>query len=135
MSDDDTPEDRKLTKTKFKWAELGKFLTGMSARGPRMCACRPASTWSRTGHPRSRADAQRCPGRVRRLDIRRLVDKPQTWTWTNLMAQPQTQKLSDIHCVTSWSRYDNHWDGVTTHDLMEAVQPAGERQVRAAHQQ
>jgi hypothetical protein len=39
---------------------------------------------------------------------------------------PQTRKLSDIHCVTSWSRYDNHWDGVTTQDLTEAVQPTAD---------
>ncbi len=32
MADDDTPEDSKLTKTKFRWAELGKFLTGQEAR-------------------------------------------------------------------------------------------------------
>src|SRR5688572_30376536 len=28
----DTPEDSKLTKTKSRWAELGKFLTGMTSR-------------------------------------------------------------------------------------------------------
>src|SRR5688572_783060 len=28
----DTPEDSKLTRTKSRWAELGKFLTGMSSR-------------------------------------------------------------------------------------------------------
>jgi DMSO/TMAO reductase YedYZ molybdopterin-dependent catalytic subunit len=42
------------------------------------------------------------------------------------MSAPQSHKLSDIHCVTSWSRYDNNWDGVTTHDLMDAVQPKPE---------
>src|SRR5690606_35566172 len=28
----DTPEDSKLTRTKSRWAELGKFLTGMASR-------------------------------------------------------------------------------------------------------
>ena len=28
----DTPEDSKLTKTKSRWAELGKFLTGITSR-------------------------------------------------------------------------------------------------------
>ena len=28
----DTPEDSKLTQTKSRWAELGKFLTGMTSR-------------------------------------------------------------------------------------------------------
>lgn len=31
-SDDDLPEDSKLTKTKSRWAELGKFLTGQLSR-------------------------------------------------------------------------------------------------------
>ena len=42
------------------------------------------------------------------------------------MSAPQVRKLSDIHCVTTWSRYDNRWEGVTTHELMEAVQPKPE---------
>ena len=28
----DAPDDTKLTRTKSRWAELGKFLTGMTAR-------------------------------------------------------------------------------------------------------
>jgi len=28
----DTPEDSKLTQTKSRWAELGKFLTGTTSR-------------------------------------------------------------------------------------------------------
>ena len=31
--------------------------------------------------------------------------------------------MSDIHCVTTWSRYDNAWDGVLTRDLLQAAHP------------
>ena len=28
------------------------------------------------------------------------------------MALPQAEDVSDFHCVTTWSRLDNHWKGV-----------------------
>ena len=34
--------------------------------------------------------------------------------------------MSDIHCVTSWSRYDNAWDGLSTRDLLAEVMPSDE---------
>ncbi len=43
------------------------------------------------------------------------------------MAQPQVSKVTDIHCVTSWSRYDNRWDGVSTRQLIDAVGVKAER--------
>ena len=46
-----------------------------------------------------------------------------TLDWQAFAALPQTSRISDIHCVTTWSRYDNHWDGVSTHDFLDAVAP------------
>ena len=34
--------------------------------------------------------------------------------------------VSDIHCVTTWSRYDNQWEGLATRDLLDACQPRDE---------
>ena len=42
------------------------------------------------------------------------------------LALPQTETVSDMHCVTQWSRYDNHWKGVAAHDILALVQPAPE---------
>ena len=42
------------------------------------------------------------------------------------MALPQSTSMSDIHCVTQWSRYDNHWKGVAARLLLEIVQPRPE---------
>ena len=39
------------------------------------------------------------------------------------MAERQTQFTSDIHCVTTWSRYDNQWEGLATRDLLDACRP------------
>ena len=39
---------------------------------------------------------------------------------------PRSISVSDIHCVTAWSRFDNRWRGVAVKDLLERVQPKAE---------
>lgn len=119
-SDDDLPEDSKLTKTKSRWAELGKFLTGQQTR-PEDARLPPGQHLVKNWPILDLGQTPNVPKEVWRLDIAGEVEHPQTWSFDDLMQQPQTEKLNDIHCVTSWSRYDNHWKGVTTHQLMDAV--------------
>jgi DMSO/TMAO reductase YedYZ molybdopterin-dependent catalytic subunit len=121
----DTPEDTKLTKTKSRWAELGKFLTGTTSR-PEDMRLPPGQHLVKNWPVLDLGQTPNVRKEVWRLDIVGAVENAAAWSWHDLMSAPQTQKLSDIHCVTTWSRYDNHWDGVTTHDLMEAVQPLPE---------
>jgi DMSO/TMAO reductase YedYZ molybdopterin-dependent catalytic subunit len=61
-----------------------------------------------------------------RLKIGGMVEHPVTLDWTAFMALPQTEARSDIHCVTTWSRYDNDWTGVATRDLLALVKPREE---------
>ena len=42
------------------------------------------------------------------------------WSWTEFAALPQTERTVDIHCVTSWSKLDTQWRGVTIDDLLAA---------------
>ena len=42
------------------------------------------------------------------------------------MALPQVDDVSDFHCVTTWSRYDNHWRGVRFRTLAELAVPKDE---------
>ena len=44
------------------------------------------------------------------------------------MALPQVDDVSDFHCVTTWSRYDNHWSGVRFRTLAELAVPKDEAQ-------
>ena len=60
------------------------------------------------------------------LTVGGLVDHPVSLDWKGFMALPQTGIRTDIHCVTTWSRYDNDWQGVLTRDLLDLVQPADE---------
>ena len=36
-----------------------------------------------------------------------------TWDWESFCALEQTEKTVDIHCVTTWSKLDTVWRGVT----------------------
>lgn len=58
-----------------------------------------------------------------RLEIGGLVHNPFTLTWDELLALPQVDDVSDFHCVTTWSRYDNHWRGVRFSTLAERAVP------------
>lgn len=58
-----------------------------------------------------------------RLEIGGSVHNPLTLTWDDFMALPQVDDVSDFHCVTTWSRFDNHWRGVRMADLAELVVP------------
>ncbi|MGO7762009.1 sulfite oxidase-like oxidoreductase [Rhizobium ruizarguesonis] len=40
-----------------------------------------------------------------------------SWTWTELNDLPQTKMTRDIHCVTSWSKLNTVWEGVTVDDI------------------
>src|SRR6267378_7145428 len=43
------------------------------------------------------------------------------WSWAEFEALPQTKIKTDIHCVTTWSKLDTNWQGVTIDDLMAAA--------------
>ena len=45
------------------------------------------------------------------LRIWGLVEKERTVTYPQFLAIPQVKVLSDIHCVTRWSRLNNLWEG------------------------
>jgi len=42
-----------------------------------------------------------------------------TWTWAEFNALRQTELVRDIHCVTTWSKFDTRWSGVLIDDLLD----------------
>jgi DMSO/TMAO reductase YedYZ molybdopterin-dependent catalytic subunit len=58
-----------------------------------------------------------------KLEVAGLVDNPFTLTWDQFLAMPQTEDVSDFHCVTAWSRYDNRWKGVRFKAIAELAVP------------
>lgn len=43
------------------------------------------------------------------------------WSWDEFLALPRTSIERDIHCVTKWSKFDTHWEGVSIDDLFAAA--------------
>jgi DMSO/TMAO reductase YedYZ molybdopterin-dependent catalytic subunit len=47
------------------------------------------------------------------------VEEEQRWTWQEFNQLPRVQITMDIHCVTRWSKFDTHWEGVSVRNLIE----------------
>ena len=60
------------------------------------------------------------------LKIFGLVEQEVTLSWEQFNALPQQTDRSDIHCVTTWSKYDSDWVGVPFADLAALARPKPE---------
>ena len=68
-----------------------------------------------------------------RFVVTGLVEEEITFTWEQFMALPQVTSVSDAHCVTHWSRFDNRWQGVAFEELMKRVRPKPEARFVMVH--
>ncbi|MDO8430931.1 MAG: sulfite oxidase-like oxidoreductase [Candidatus Binatus sp.] len=50
-----------------------------------------------------------------------LVEEPIRLSYEEFRALPQSKQVSDFHCVTTWSRLDNTWEGVSVAEIMKLV--------------
>lgn len=64
------------------------------------------------------------------LTIDGLVKSPTTLDWQQFTALPQQDIVTDIHCVTKWSKFDTAWTGVGFETILELV---GGPQLNAQH--
>jgi DMSO/TMAO reductase YedYZ molybdopterin-dependent catalytic subunit len=58
-----------------------------------------------------------------RLEVYGEVEKPTTFTFEQLKAQPSVVNTSDFHCVEGWSILNNKWEGIPFKTLTEIVKP------------
>jgi DMSO/TMAO reductase YedYZ molybdopterin-dependent catalytic subunit len=117
--------DTKLTRTKESWAREGRFLTGRQSR-PETERLPPGQHLVKNWPVLDLGLVPDITESQWRLDIKGAVEAPQSWDWNAFQAQPQSEEVTDIHCVTTWSRYDNRWKGVSTRDLLDLVKPREE---------
>jgi DMSO/TMAO reductase YedYZ molybdopterin-dependent catalytic subunit len=61
--------------------------------------------------------------RTWKLEVTGAVEHAFTLNWEQFLALPQVDDVSDFHCVTTWSRYDNHWRGVRFKTIAELAVP------------
>ena len=112
----------KLVTKKQEWARDGRLLTGTTADparerlppGQRLVTDWPVLDLG--------AEPDVTPQKFR-LDVDGVVEHKLSLRLDEFMALPQSDNVSDMHCVTQWSRYDNHWKGVSARDLLAIVQP------------
>jgi len=52
-----------------------------------------------------------------RFKIIGLVERKVELTFDQFIALPNIKILSDIHCVTGWSKLENYWEGISTSEI------------------
>ena len=125
MSDDDYAGRRnidKLIRTKEQWARDGRGLTGTNA-DPKKARLPPGQHIVKDFPVLDLGDQPNLLQREWTLTTAGQISQSIRWTFDDLMAQPQVEVICDIHCVTTWSRYDNRWRGVSAKHLLAQVQP------------
>lgn len=128
MNDDDVPllgqlKD-KLIAAKERWAREGRHLSGTGTAERRRLppGQRQVSDWPVL-------DLGIVPNlglEDWKFSVGGMVERPVSWTWEEFMAQPQLTVHCDMHCVTTWSRFDNDFVGVPALHLLDVVRPRPE---------
>lgn len=126
MSDEEEGRlKHKLIASKEKWAREGRLLTGMPDDAHTMRL--PPGQKLVTNWPVLDLGLQPdVPQNEWRLAVDGLVENPLTLSFEAFLKLPQSERVSDVHCVTQWSRYDNHWKGVAARDLIALARPKAE---------
>ncbi|WP_342241484.1 sulfite oxidase-like oxidoreductase [Inquilinus sp. OTU3971] len=125
MADDLGSVRPKLVESKRRWAREGRLLTGATS-DPERDRLPPGQRLVETWPVLDLGVQPEIPLDKWRLTIDGLVEAPTVWRWADILAQPEFEDVSDIHCVTSWSRFDNRWRGVSAGHLLSLVRPKPE---------
>jgi DMSO/TMAO reductase YedYZ molybdopterin-dependent catalytic subunit len=67
------------------------------------------------------------------LQIFGLVDQEAIISHDEFMKLPRREFANDIHCVTTWSKLDNVWEGVAVSTIMERVKLKSEAKYVMLH--
>ncbi|HST74824.1 MAG TPA: sulfite oxidase-like oxidoreductase [Acetobacteraceae bacterium] len=115
----------KLIETKQDWAREGRLLTGTTA-DPARDRLPPGQTLVKDWPVLDLGIQPNVPAEKFRLDLDGALENRTSLSLDDFMALPQAESVSDIHCVTQWSRYDNRWKGVAARTLLDLVRPMPE---------
>lgn len=122
MAENPPQDESKLTRSKMRWASEGKFLTGATGSGRLPPGQHLVTNWpvlDLGSHPDIDRESWK-------LDISGFVQRPITLDWAEFSKLATEERVSDIHCVTTWSRFDNRWGGLPTRSLLDLVDPVDE---------
>jgi DMSO/TMAO reductase YedYZ molybdopterin-dependent catalytic subunit len=124
MADDAVPDGakEKLIARKQDWARTGRLLTGTTG-DPDADRLPPGQKLVRDWPVLDLGIQPDVTAQKFRLDVVGAVETPLSLDLAQFMALPQHDSVSDMHCVTQWSRYDNAWRGVAARTLLELARP------------
>src|SRR5436190_1786955 len=125
--DDDKPDER-LIRNKERVAET-RAARGKGLAQEKILGSGPSNRHGMPKLPPGQHEVKDWPvldlGVQPRMDLKRwrlevcgLIERPTTLTWDDFLALEQSEDISDFHCVTTWSRYDNRWSGVRLSHLL-----------------
>lgn len=132
MTSKDTARRDKLIAAKQAWARDGRLLTGRNA-DPAHDRLPPGQRLVTDWPVLDLGAEPDVPARKFRLDIDGAARRPLSLDWDGWAALPRVERVSDIHCVTQWSRYDNRWAGVAAQALLTMVEPKDEARYVVLH--
>lgn len=61
------------------------------------------------------------------------VDCEPQFTWEEFRQLPKVAQVSDFHCVTTWSKLDVNWGGVSIRSIVELAKPKPTARFLIAH--
>ena len=67
------------------------------------------------------------------LSVSGLVERPFKLDWDEFRQLPRVRVQTDFHCVTTWSKFDNVWEGVLFRTLVERAGPKPEAKFVMQH--
>ncbi len=61
------------------------------------------------------------------------VERPLDLSWQEFVLLPHVVRVSDFHCVTTWSKLDNRWEGIAFGTIAERTRPRADAAHVMAH--
>ncbi|HEY9080766.1 sulfite oxidase-like oxidoreductase [Magnetovibrio sp.] len=126
---------QKLIDTKEQWARDGRGQSGEAApaKGPDKPRLPPGQRLTQDFPVLDLGIQPPIAPDEWRLTVSGLVDNPIDWGWADFHDQPHVDIVTDIHCVTTWSRYDNRWQGISGPQFLSVVQPRADAKYMVFH--
>jgi DMSO/TMAO reductase YedYZ molybdopterin-dependent catalytic subunit len=87
----------------------------------------PPGQYAESGFPVLSAEVTpRQPSDDWTMTVDGLVRQTRSWSWDSLHDLPAAEYRGDIHCVTTWSKLDTSFSGVSLDVLLDAAEPLPE---------
>ncbi|MFY9270623.1 MAG: sulfite oxidase-like oxidoreductase [Candidatus Manganitrophaceae bacterium] len=125
MSEESLEQDNRLIAKKEEWARTGRGLTGETGKDdpPRL----PPGQKLNKGFPvLDLGILPEIDSETWTLSIQGKVENRLTWDWNRFLSLATDRKVTDFHCVTTWSIFDAQWEGIFFRRLLEIVRPTPE---------